>query len=130
MKHIITLIAISIISTSCVFKTKADKGADGEDGLLKKKITITSNEVEDIVSYLASDKLEGRNTGTEEIDLAAEYISNNFKENRVKPYFDNYLDEFSFTTRDSTSLKGFNVVGYLPGHDEKLRDEFILVGAH
>ncbi|TBN01316.1 M20/M25/M40 family metallo-hydrolase [Hyunsoonleella flava] len=88
-------------------------------------ITITSNDVKDIVSYLASDDLKGRNTGTDGIDTSATYIETQFKAYGVKPYFETYRDNFKVDTLDA-----FNVVGYLEGNDDKLKHEFIILGAH
>lgn len=53
------------------------------------------------VYYLASDSLKGRDTGTPEIDSAANYIANYLKSNNIKPankgsyYQDFYLYSFS-----------------------------------
>ncbi|MBC3759489.1 M20/M25/M40 family metallo-hydrolase [Hyunsoonleella sp. SJ7] len=90
-----------------------------------KPITITSEDVQNIVSYLASDSLKGRDTGTEGIDKSASYIENQFNHLGVKPYFETYRDNFMVD-----SLDAFNVVGYLEGTDEKLKDKFIILGAH
>ena len=57
-------------------------------------ITITSDYIKDIVYYLASDELEGRNTGSEGIEKSATYIETKFKDYGVKPYFDTYRDNF------------------------------------
>lgn len=88
-------------------------------------ITITSDYVKDIVYYLASDELEGRNTGTEGIDQSATYIEEKFNEYGLTPYFDTYRDNF-----EVNELDAFNVVGYLEGSDPQLKNEIILVGAH
>lgn len=88
-------------------------------------ITITSEDVKNIVSYLASDSLKGRNTGTQGIEKSASYIENQFTDFGIKPYFETYRDNFKVD-----SLDAFNVVGYLEGKDEKLKDEFIILGAH
>ena len=81
-------------------------------------ITITSEDVKSIVSYLASDSLKGRNTGTQGIEESASYIENQFTDFGIKPYFDTYRDNFKVD-----SLDAFNVVGFLEGKDEKLKDE-------
>ncbi len=58
---------------------------------------ITSNEVVRVETFLAADELRGRRPGTPEIDKAADYIANKFKNSRLK-YFDG-LDSYkqSFT---------------------------------
>ena len=41
------------------------------------------------VSFLASDELQGRGTGTEGEKLAANYLVSQFKKLKLKPYGDN-----------------------------------------
>ncbi len=86
---------------------------------------LVSLDMKEIVGYLASDEIEGRNTGTEGIDKAATYIENQFKAVGVKPYYESFRDHFKVD-----SLDAFNVVGWVEGTDEKLKNEFIVVGAH
>ncbi|WP_452227892.1 MULTISPECIES: M28 family peptidase [unclassified Lacinutrix] len=114
MKKIIVLLALIIVS-SCKTSTK-EKG---------KIITITSNELKETVTYLASDALKGRDTGSEGIDEAATYIENQFKIFGVKPYFDTYRDTFKVD-----SLDAFNVVGVIKGNDPTLQNEYVVIGAH
>jgi Zn-dependent M28 family amino/carboxypeptidase len=58
--------------------------------LAQKKINakinqiVTSTDVEAHLSFLASDEMRGRNTGTPEIDIAAKYIATQFKLAGVK----------------------------------------------
>jgi len=87
--------------------------------------TVTSNELEDLVTYLASDELQGRNTGGEGIEKAAVFLENKFKGYGVKPYFKTYRD--SFNIKDKV---GYNIVGIIEGTDPKLKHEFIILGAH
>lgn len=62
------------------------------------------------VSYLASDRLEGRGTGSAGEQLSAEYIANEFKKNKLKPYGDHqsFYQNFDIVTlrmaKDSTTL--------------------------
>ena len=86
---------------------------------------VSQQEIQKDLDYLSSDELMGRNTGTKGIEDAAVFIENKFKEFGIKPYFETYRD--SFMVNDTP---GFNVVGYLEGNDESLKDEFIIVGAH
>jgi len=90
-----------------------------------KTITITSDEIKETVSYLSSDDLAGRETGTIGIEKAAEYIELQLKSFGIKPYFNTYRDHFM-----ANDLDAFNVVGYLEGTDSKLKDEFVIISAH
>jgi Zn-dependent M28 family amino/carboxypeptidase len=91
--------------------------------------TITSEELKEMVTYLASDELKGRNTGTEGIAVAATYIESQLKSYGVKPYFETYRDNFKVETAKDT-LDAFNVVAYIEGTDAALKNEFIVIGAH
>jgi len=90
-----------------------------------KKTEISLNEVKESLLYLASDELEGRNTGSEGIEKAAVYIETLFAKNNLKPYFEAYRD--SFNIKD---VVGYNIVGYIEGNDAKLKNEFVILGAH
>ncbi|MDG5492300.1 M20/M25/M40 family metallo-hydrolase [Psychroserpens sp. SPM9] len=90
-----------------------------------KPITITSAEVKDVVTYLASDERLGRNTGTQGIDESATYIENQLKSYGVKPYYDTYRDHFKIGETNA-----FNVVGFIEGTDKTLKNEVIILGAH
>ena len=90
-----------------------------------EKLKITSGEIKEIVTYLASDELLGRDTGSKGIDLAATYIQNQFEAYNIKPYFESYRDHFKV---DST--EAFNVVGFIEGSDETLKNEVVIIGAH
>lgn len=77
------------------------------------------------INFLASDALQGRNTGTVGIDKAATYIEEVFTKGGVKPYFQTYRDTF-----EVKGGKGYNVVGYIEGLDSQLKNEFMIIGAH
>lgn len=78
-----------------------------------------------IMDYLASDELQGRETGSEGIEKAADFIEGVFRENNIMPYFDSYRD--TLTNIDSNA---YNIVGVLEGTDENLKNEFVVIGAH
>jgi Zn-dependent M28 family amino/carboxypeptidase len=90
-----------------------------------KEVVIGNTQVKEMVHYLAGDELEGRDTGSEGIDKAASYIEGKFKGWGVKPYYGSYRDYFKVEEID-----GFNVVGYVEGNDNRLKDEIIVIGAH
>lgn len=90
------------------------------------KTTFTDAErIGDLVNYLASDDLKGRDSGSDGIAMAATYIENYFKSYRVKPYFDTYRDTLS-----NFKKPAYNVVGVVEGNDPDLKKEYIVVGAH
>ncbi|GAB2777940.1 M28 family peptidase [Salinimicrobium soli] len=86
---------------------------------------ISEASISETLSFLSSDELEGRKAGTAGIEKAASYIEEVFKKNNVKPFFETYRDSFAIKELDA-----YNIVGYVEGTDPKLKDEFIVVGAH
>ena len=85
----------------------------------------TEKRVGEVISYLASDELQGRETGSQGIELAADYIETIFKSNGVGPYFKSYRD-----TLTNFEKPAYNLVGYIEGTDQQLKNEFIIIGAH
>ena len=126
MKKQILIIAVAILNLSCI-SIKAQDGKDGQSGVSTNKtdLTITKASISDKMNYLASDELEGRATGSAGIEKAAVFIENFFSNNNVKPYFETYRDTFNLE-----KVVGYNIVGYVEGNDPKLKDEFIILGAH
>lgn len=85
----------------------------------------TEASIKNHVSYLASDELTGRATGSEGINKAAIYISDEFKSYGIKPFFSSYRDSFKVGSKHA-----YNVVGFLEGTDEKLKEDIFIIGAH
>ncbi|MDX5585425.1 MAG: M28 family peptidase [Aureibaculum sp.] len=101
---------------------------------------VPENKIQDDVAFLADDKLEGRQTGTEGEKAAAKYIAQRFKELGLEPKgTDGYFQDFTFkpktgphqevkytnTNADST-VTGRNVLAYLDNN----ASQTIIVGAH
>jgi Zn-dependent M28 family amino/carboxypeptidase len=86
--------------------------------------------------YLSSDKMEGRFPGTKENNDAATYIKKHFKKYGLKEFNGNYFQTFKLFVKPginktkSDSVTTQNVVGYIEGSDESLKNEFIVIGAH
>lgn len=91
----------------------------------KAAYQVSKEDVLANLTYLASDELKGRKTGSEEINTAASYLEKKLKSYGLKPYFETYRDSFRVG-----EITGYNVVAVLPGTDEDLKDEYILIGAH
>ncbi len=87
--------------------------------------SVLESDVKISLEYLASDQLEGRNTGSKGIEKAAIFIEDYFKKNNVKPYYKTYRDSFNLN-----DIVGYNVVGYVEGNDPELKNEFVILGAH
>lgn len=86
------------------------------------------------ISYLASDELEGRLTGSKGEELAANYIASEFKKYGLKPYAGkDYFQAFDYKvtlnphdTTQTRDNKGKNVIGYLDNGATKT----IVIGGH
>ena len=85
----------------------------------------SAKKMNEVVTYLASDELKGRDTGSEGIEKAAEFLENELEAYGVKPFFDSFRDTLS-----NTSTLAYNIVGVIEGSDPNLKEEYILIGAH
>jgi len=113
---------IVILFVNCKQETVAQSPIEENDIKVEE---IKAKDVEDVLSFLASDDLKGRDTGSEGLEKAAQFIEAEFEKYGVAPYFETYRDNF-----DAKGAATYNVVGYLKGKDEKLANEFVLIGAH
>ncbi len=81
--------------------------------------------IEKHLFYLASDELMGRDTGSEGIELAAQYLEKYFRRHKVKPFYETYRDSFMVKNKHA-----YNIVAVVEGTDKDLKDELVMVGAH
>ena len=106
--------------------------------------SVTEERTRNIVEFLASDLLEGREAGTRGGILAAEYIASMFREWGIAPFADSYFQPFvavrnsnNWVTEADLDFSGIveagnesrcmrNVIGVIPGKE----DGFVIVGAH
>ena len=134
MRYILILLFIPLISLS-------------QDNL-KYANTININDLYDHINILASDSLEGRETGKPGQKMAAAYIANHFKEIGIPPYkrktyFQKFkvkskrhvckcddcdLTFFKRVFKSNQIIKGENVLGFIEGSD--LKEELIIITAH
>ena len=97
------------------------------------------NQIKEDVIFLASDELEGRQTGTEGEKKAATYIAARFKELGLQPkgtkaYLQPFTfkpktnphDEVKFNVNGDGTITGNNVIGFLNNKAENT----IIIGAH
>ena len=110
---------------------------EGLDAIIRAKEAQFTNAIKVgfIMNFLASDELQGRDTGSEGIEMAADFIEMAFVKNGVQPYFESYRDTITDfkSSRDTISnFEGpaYNLVGVVEGNDSILKKEYIIVGAH
>jgi len=97
---------------------------------------ISEKNLQKHVTFLASDKLKGRGTGTKEEQKAAKYLAKQFKKIGLTPKGDNgYFHQFSFKKSsdphgniapDAPTVTSQNVAAYLDNGAEYT----IVIGAH
>ena len=112
----------NIVLTLIVLITLSCKGQEKE---VVEGVKISSDEMKATVAFLASDDIQGRDTGSEGIAEAATYIEKQLTSFGVKPYYETFRDDFKVKEFDA-----YNVVGYLEGTDPKLKNEVVVIGAH
>lgn len=117
MKKAITWIALLAVT---IFPLVAqDKVADN----VKK--SISRAEVENQLGFLASNDLKGRDTGSPEIEIAAQYIASFFKQQGLKPIGpDGYFQKVELTSQKPPTELEF----VLDGTPFKLGDDLLLYG--
>ena len=107
-------------------------GPEGVKAVMPPKTAVveadefTSKEkIEVLMNYLASDELEGRDSGSKGIELAAQFIEKHFGDHGVSPYYRTYRDTLSNFRKPA-----YNIVGVVEGNDPNLKNEYIVIGAH
>jgi len=110
---------------SKIYKKPSD--IEGIDEIVSSKESQFTDRVKIgfIMDFLSSDALQGRDTGSEGIEKAAEFIEASFTKNGVQPYFESYRDTIS-----GYESPAYNVVGVVEGNDSVLKKEYIIIGAH
>jgi hypothetical protein len=92
---------------------------------------ISAGSLRGHVSFLASDLLEGRDTPSRGLDIAAEYIAAQFRRIGLEPAGDDgYFQTAPFNPDDSDSAKVRNVAGILRGSDPNLKDTYVMLTSH
>ncbi len=92
---------------------------------------ITANSLRADVSFLASDLLEGRDTPSQGLDIAGEYIASQFRRLGLEPVGDDgYFQSVVVRPEDPDSPKSRNVAAILRGSDPQLKDTYVMLSAH
>jgi hypothetical protein len=104
-----------------------------------KPVINQETRIKEDVSFLASDKLEGRQTGTKGEKSAADYIQKRFKELDLQPKGTkdflqpftfkpktNPHDEVKFDVNGDGTITGNNVIGFVDNKAENT----VIIGAH
>jgi aminopeptidase N len=95
---------------------------------------FSEEEMMETIRYLSGDELKGRGLGTEELDEAAQFIANKFREAGLKPAGDNKksffqsFEDWGVSGHSDLILK--NVIGVIPGKKPEWSEESVVIGAH
>jgi hypothetical protein len=122
-------LCLAVFLTACATTTRNGTPSLGE-------AVADSAAIRSDIAYLASDRLEGRLTGTPGNDSAAVYIARRYKSLKLKAPHSGYLQKFvarpaaAAHSGDTTGLRTQNVVAILPGNDPAFRGRYIVIGAH
>lgn len=90
---------------------------------------INETHLKKTISYLASDELKGRLTGSEGAEKAVAFIEKDLKESNLKTEVLSYQYDYKVNPHDEKStvkMNGKNVIGYLDNKANKT----IIIGAH
>lgn len=134
MKHFIYIISIFILlacGTAAPLVGVKTQNVPPKPDPTKNQVTMVLPDISNMTSvqksmeFLASDELQGRDTGSQGIEIAAQFIEARFKNVGIQPYYSQYRDVFR-----ANGVTAFNVVGVLEGTHPTLKNEVIVIGAH
>jgi len=90
---------------------------------------ITAEEIKQHITYLASDELEGRMTGTDALYKAADFLKKEFESYGLKPLFDgSYFQEFPFMEKLELGDNELTIVINGTENSFKLSKDFTALG--
>lgn len=130
-KAILILLTFFVLTTSYGQKKSADE--------MITKI-ITKADAEAHLTFLAADEMRGRETGSPEIDIAANYIASYFRQLGIKPApgAEQYFQKVEFQKVAPASIVQFTVQGHVfkimeevsffEGNDVDISGEIVFVG--
>jgi hypothetical protein len=100
-------------------------------GWLDALSNIEAVRLRSVVTYLASDEMEGRDSPSAGLDKSAAFIAKAFEDAGLeKGGNEGYLHTTSYTNRRGEEGRVANVVGILRGTDSELKNTYILLTAH
>lgn len=127
MKKIVFVLA-AVVLASCSTSNRINQMSKGTENTKTQRIKLPVSNPTQIaidVQYLSSDELEGRETGSEGIEMAANYLKERFESMGIKPYGDSYMNAFQ-----TDKVSGNNVVAVIDGTDKMMMKETVVIGAH
>ena len=123
MKRIVSLLlaAFSFVAAHAQFRD----GNAYRELYDSETVTVMKSHVRE----LASESLKGRKAGSEGEKAAADYVRNVFLEYGIDVLSPEEGEVFGLKTDAGDTLTSRNVVGYIQGYDDVLRNQYIVIGA-
>jgi hypothetical protein len=84
----LVLIMLVALSNACARSAVHSEPGANQDSLLEAEATITAEDMRARIGYLASDELAGRDTPSPGLEMAAEYLAEQFQALRLEPVGD------------------------------------------
>ncbi|MCH2101840.1 MAG: M28 family peptidase [Planctomycetes bacterium] len=92
---------------------------------------IRAQDLQAHISFLASDALEGRGSGTHGSMIASQYVAQHWRRFGLQPANDgSYFHEFEMRSTNGAPQVGRNTCAILPGTDPSVANRYIVIGAH
>jgi|TARA_B110000196_G_scaffold111232_1_gene96544 hypothetical protein len=94
---------------------------------------ITIDDFKSHITYLSSDGLRGRSSGTPGDRMAKDYIVNHFTNaglptERMIEVQEHYVAKSRLKPKNK--VKTYNIIATLPGKDKILKEEYVVIGGH
>jgi hypothetical protein len=130
----ISLIAAGAIGGACVTEEASDDGGEGGSGaggpnpttnILDDSEHLSQEEIERRTYHLAGDELQGRAPGSEGGLAARQFIIDELSACGVQS-----LDAAGFEQPIGLLPGAANILGYIPGTDDTLKERYVMVSAH
>lgn len=93
---------------------------------------IRTVDIQAHIRFLASDEMEGRESGRRGGHLASKYVAAHFARLGLQtlPGQDDYRLPFETSDDDGSEITCYNVVGVIPGTDPEMSKQYIAIGGH
>ncbi|MGD2120577.1 MAG: M20/M25/M40 family metallo-hydrolase [Gemmatimonadota bacterium] len=122
--------------------TRSGTEAEGEtpqsaETVAEAVASITEEDIYHRIGVLAHDSMGGRDTPSPGLEMAADWAANEFDAMGLQPGGDDggFIQRWDYTPRSGSGEEILpapvpNVVGFLPGSDPELQDEWVVFTAH
>src|SRR5438105_4975236 len=124
----VALLSLSVVLTFAIGQRQPALTPDEQTAVSR----IQPDSLRGNLSFLSSDLLEGRDTPSRGLDIAADFIASRFRMCGLEPVGDDgYYQTANWPLRsEPKTAKVRNVIGVMRGSDPKLKDTYIIVTAH